>query len=76
MFARASEWFINRHKDTEGISILKVSARVKKGEFSTLSYRDVQIKPFKSFLLQNIPQKNIISVQSYETLKFTAHLLF
>ena len=23
MFVRASEWFINRHKDTEGISILE-----------------------------------------------------
>ena len=50
---------------------LKVSAGLKKANFQNFRFRNVQIKPFKSFLLKKIPQKNIISVQSYWTLKFT-----
>ena len=49
---------------------LRYQPGLKKANFRNFWFRDVQIKLFKNFHLKKIPQKNILSVQSYWTLKF------
>ena len=51
---------------------VKVSARVKKGEFSKFLISRCSDKAFQELSFKKNSTKNILSVQSYWTLKFTA----
>ena len=62
---RAESWQFNKNT-------FKVSARVKKGEFSKFLISGRLDKVFQELSLKKIPQKNITSVQSYWTLRLTA----
>ena len=68
---RSNELKSYLNKRGYNLSFLKVSARVKKGEFSKFLISRCSDKAFQELSFKKIPQKNILSVQSYWTLKFT-----
>ena len=63
-----------RARDTHSLVLkeFKVSPRVKKGEFSKFLISGRLDEVFQELSFKKNPQNNIISAQSYWTLKFTA----
>ena len=64
------QWFSDSSEKTLADNI-KVSARVKRGEFSKFLISRHSHKAFQELSFKKILQKDIISVQSYWMLKFT-----